>query len=59
MPLMPSMSASLATAAPRPNTTASFTTAPRSSDLGQRCGGQRGRICRADHIGCQDREQTP
>jgi len=31
----------------------------RSADLGQPAARQCGRICRADHIGCQDREQAP
>ena len=31
----------------------------RSADLGQPAGRQRAGICRADHIGCQDREQAP
>lgn len=29
----------------------------RSADLGRPAGRQRGRVCPADHIGCQDREQ--
>jgi SAM-dependent methyltransferase len=44
------------TAARRPNTTLPLPLR-RSADLGRPAGRQRGRVCPAGHIGCQDREQ--